>query len=113
MAGRTCASRGGVASLLIGARYVVVVCACFSAPSPSACGGGWGVRPADGLVRVVSPAQAAGWDVCRHGCRYDQLGPALVATRDGDTIRIGPGVYTGGLTITTSVTLVGPAKEPR
>ena len=62
------------------------------------------------LSGVVSPAQAAGWDVCRHGCRYDQLGPALVAARDGDTIRIGPGVYTGGLTITTSVTLVGSGK---
>ena len=62
------------------------------------------------LSGVVSPAQAAGWDVCRHGCRYDQLGPALVVARGGDTIRIGPGVYTGGLTITTSVSLVGSGK---
>ena len=60
---------------------------------------------------AVSPAGAAGWDVCAHGCRYDQVGPALAASRDGDTIRIAPGVYTGGLTITTSVTLVGSGRD--
>lgn len=59
---------------------------------------------------VSTAAAAGGWDVCRHGCRYDQLGPALAASRDGDTIRIGPGVYAGGLTITTSVILVGAGK---
>ena len=63
------------------------------------------------LSGVVGPAVAAGWDVCAHGCRHDQVGPALAASRAGDTIRVGPGVYTGGLTITTSVTLVGAGKN--
>ena len=60
---------------------------------------------------AVSPVDAAGWDVCAHGCRYDQVGPALAAARDGDTIRVGPGVYTGGLTITTSVNLMGSGRD--
>ena len=59
---------------------------------------------------AASPVNAAGWDVCSRGWRYDQLGPALAAARDGATIRVGPGVYAGGLTITTSVTLVGSGK---
>ena len=49
---------------------------------------------------AVSPVDAAGWEVCSHGCRYDQVGPALAAARKGDTIRVGPGLYAGGLTIT-------------
>ena len=59
---------------------------------------------------TVSLVDAAGWDVCSRGCRYDQLGPALAAARDGATIKVGPGVYAGGLAITTSVTLVGSGK---
>ena len=60
---------------------------------------------------AVSPVDAAGWDVCARGCPYDQVGPALAVARDGDTIRVGPGVYKGGLTITTSVTLVGSGRD--
>lgn len=60
---------------------------------------------------AAGSAVAGGWDVCVNGCRYDQVGPALEAAREGDTIRIGPGVYEGGLTITTSVTLVGSGKD--
>jgi hypothetical protein len=60
---------------------------------------------------AISPAGASGWDVCAHGCRYDQVGPALAAAGDGDTIRVGPGTYMGGLTITTSLTLVGSGRD--
>lgn len=60
---------------------------------------------------VGSPVDAAGWDVCTHGCRYSQIGPALTAARDGESIRVGPGVYRGGLTIAKSVQLVGAGRH--
>ena len=64
------------------------------------------------FVGSTSSAAAGGrWDVCREGCRYQQIGPALAAAGDGDTIRVGPGIYTAGLTITASVTLVGAGRH--
>jgi hypothetical protein len=38
---------------------------------------------------------------------YPTLSAALAASKDGDTIQVGPGTFTGGVTILDSVTLVG------
>ena len=40
---------------------------------------------------------------------YSTVQAALGAAQDGDTIRIGPGTYAGGITVTKSVELVGVA----
>jgi hypothetical protein len=57
---------------------------------------------------LTAPASAsATLNVCPNGCLYTQLAPALAAADDGDTIRIGPGTYDGGVTIDVSVRLVG------
>jgi hypothetical protein len=45
--------------------------------------------------------------VCKSGCPYTQIAPALADAKSGDTVKIGPGTYAGGLTINTSVELVG------
>lgn len=50
---------------------------------------------------------AATLNVCASGCPYAQIGPALAEAHDGDTVRVGPGRYAGGLTIAASVKLVG------
>jgi hypothetical protein len=52
-------------------------------------------------------ASAATLNVCPSGCPYTQLAPALAAAKDGDTIKIAPGTYAGGVTIDVSVKLVG------
>ena len=52
-------------------------------------------------------AAATTLTVCPSGCAYSQVGPALAAANDGDTIKIGAGTYTGGLTINASVKLIG------
>jgi hypothetical protein len=52
-------------------------------------------------------AAAATLNVCPSGCPYTQLAPALAAAQNGDTIRVGPGTYDGGVTIDVSVKLVG------
>jgi hypothetical protein len=59
------------------------------------------------LLLASGPASAATLNVCPSGCQYTQLAPALAAAGDGDTIRIGPGTYDGGVTIDVSVSLVG------
>jgi hypothetical protein len=59
------------------------------------------------LVFAVGQASAATLNVCPSGCPYTQLAPALAAAHDGDTIKIGPGTYDGGVTIDVSVKLVG------
>jgi hypothetical protein len=59
------------------------------------------------LVLGVGQASAATLNVCPSGCPYTQLAPALAAAHDGDTIKIGPGTYDGGVTIDVSVKLVG------
>jgi hypothetical protein len=55
----------------------------------------------------VGRASAATLNVCPSGCPYAQLAPALAAAKDGDTIKIAPGTYAGGVTIDVSVKLVG------
>jgi hypothetical protein len=52
-------------------------------------------------------ASAATLTVCPSGCQYSQIGPAVAAARSGDTIRIGPGTYQGGIAIDASVRLAG------
>lgn len=51
-------------------------------------------------------ASAATLHVCGT-CAYTQLGPALAAAHNGDTIKVASGTYPGGITIDKSVTLVG------
>jgi hypothetical protein len=76
------------------------------------------VRAAAGLVLAVTavpvvlaagaePAAAATLTVCKHGCQFSQIAPAVAAATGGDTIRVGPGTYTGGITIGVSVHLAG------
>jgi hypothetical protein len=62
-------------------------------------------------VAVVTPASAAQLTVCKSGCPYTEVGPALAAAHDGDTIRVGAGVYAGGLHITKSVTVIGAGRD--
>ena len=45
--------------------------------------------------------------MCKHGCPFTQIGSAIAAATSGDTIRIGPGTYEGGITIDISLQLVG------
>src|SRR5215467_6930772 len=52
-------------------------------------------------------ASAATLTVCPSGCQYRQIGPAVAAARNGDTIQVGPGTYQGGITINVSVKLAG------
>jgi hypothetical protein len=52
-------------------------------------------------------ASAATLTVCPSGCQYSQIGPAVAAARNGDTIKVGPGTYQGGITIDVSVKLAG------
>ena len=59
------------------------------------------------LLLVAAQASAATLNVCPSGCPYTQLAPALGAAHDGDTIRLGPGTYDGGVTIDVSVKLAG------
>jgi hypothetical protein len=59
------------------------------------------------LLLASGQASAATLNVCPSGCPYTQLAPALAAADNGDTIRIGPGTYDGGVTIDVSVKLVG------
>src|SRR5215470_7931699 len=59
------------------------------------------------LMLASGQASAATPNVCPSGCPYTQLAPALVAADDGDTIRIGPGTYDGGVTINVNVKLAG------
>jgi len=55
-------------------------------------------------------ASAATLTVCTAGpptCQFATVSAALAASSDGDTILVGPGSFTGGVTITTDVNLVG------
>jgi hypothetical protein len=64
---------------------------------------------AAGLVSTSFPsiAYAATLHVCPRGCRFHQLAPAIAAASFGDTIKVGPGTYKGGVTIDKSIKLVG------
>jgi hypothetical protein len=59
------------------------------------------------LLVGARQASAATLNVCQSGCPFTQLAPALAAAHSGDTIRIGPGTYAGGVTIDVSVKLAG------
>ena len=59
------------------------------------------------LLLGAGQASAATLNVCQSGCAYAQLAPALAGAQNGDTIKIGPGTYAGGVTMDVSVTLVG------
>jgi hypothetical protein len=59
------------------------------------------------LLLAAGQASAATLDVCHSGCPYSEPAPAVAAAKDGDTIRIGPGTYAGGLTIDVSVDVIG------
>jgi hypothetical protein len=65
------------------------------------------------IVAAAALATAAGGesaqgDLCVGGPHcYPTIQAALNAAHDGDTIRIGPGTFTGGVTILHSVTLAG------
>src|SRR2546422_10796701 len=52
-------------------------------------------------------AAAATLTVCPSGCAFSQIAPALAAAKNGDTISIGAGTYTGGLTIDKNGKLLG------
>jgi hypothetical protein len=56
-------------------------------------------------------ASAATLKVCPSGCRFSQIGPAVAAAGNGDTIRIGPGTYRGGIRVDVSVRLVGAGPQ--
>jgi hypothetical protein len=63
---------------------------------------GWG-----GTSLVAHPALAASLCVgSGPGC-YPTIQPAVNAAHNGDVIHIGPGTFTGGITITKSVTIIG------
>src|SRR5262249_44842217 len=49
--------------------------------------------------------------VCASGCAYDTVGAALAAAADGDTISIAAGTYSGGLTITKNVSILGAGAQ--
>ena len=58
---------------------------------------------------AASAAAATGDTICvghRSGC-YTTIQAAVDAANDGDTIKIGPGTFAGGITITKSVRIVG------
>jgi hypothetical protein len=59
------------------------------------------------LLIGAGRALAETLNVCPSGCPFTQLAPALAAAKDGDTIKIAPGTYAGGVTIDVSVRLVG------
>src|ERR1700751_2824133 len=60
------------------------------------------------LVWAGAAAATAGTlTVCPSGCPYNQIGPAVAPAKDGDTIKVGPGTYQGGITIDVSVRLAG------
>ena len=63
------------------------------------------------LLLAAGQASAATPDVCQSGCPYTQLTPALAAAHAGDTIKIGRGTYTGGVTIDVSVKIVGAGRS--
>jgi hypothetical protein len=59
------------------------------------------------LAAGAEPAGAATLTVCKHGCQFSQIAPAVAAAKSGDTIRVGPGTYQGGIRIGVSLRLAG------
>jgi nitrous oxidase accessory protein NosD len=60
-------------------------------------------------VAIIAPvtAAAATLDVCADGCAFSELGPALEAARNGDTVHVAAGTYLGGVTIDASIKVQG------
>jgi hypothetical protein len=56
---------------------------------------------------AVAPASAATLNVCPHGCAYSQVADAVSAARNGDTVNVAAGRYTGGFTISKDLALSG------
>ena len=56
-------------------------------------------------------ASAATLTVCPSGCQFSQIAPAVAAASNGDTVRIGPGRYAGGIMIGISVRLAGAGAD--
>ncbi len=63
--------------------------------------------PAAATLLGAGTASAATLHVCKSGCPYREIAPAIAAARNGDTITIGPGLYRGGITVDVSVRLAG------
>jgi hypothetical protein len=59
------------------------------------------------MLAAPGRVAAATLKVCPSGCPYSQIGPALHDAASGDTIRVGPGTYAGGITIERNVRLIG------
>src|SRR5271166_3799637 len=59
------------------------------------------------LFAGATRASATTLSVCQHGCPYTQIAPAVAAATSGDTIRVGPGTYAGGITIDINLQLIG------
>jgi hypothetical protein len=66
-----------------------------------------------GLVAAAAAAAGSGTvaaatlTVCPSGCAFSQIGPAVAAAKNGDTIAVAAGTYQGGITIDVSVNLTG------
>src|SRR5438876_3013007 len=66
-----------------------------------------------GLVAAATTAAGSGsaaaatLTVCPSGCAFNQIGPAVAAAKNGDTIAVAAGTYQGGITIDVSVKLTG------
>ena len=66
-----------------------------------------------GLLVVAATAAGSGQSsaatlsVCPSGCAFSQVAAAAAAAKDGDTISVAPGTYSGGFTIDVSVKLAG------
>lgn len=62
-----------------------------------------------GLSAVALPAHAAPAEhtVCASGCDFTTIQPAVNAAVAGDVVSVGPGTYTGSVTIAKAITLQG------
>ena len=60
------------------------------------------------LLAEAEPASAATLTVCPHGCQFSQIAPAVAAAHNGDVIRIGPGIYAGGIGSSVQLAGAGP-----
>ena len=62
-------------------------------------------------VNATLPAGASTTvNVCRAGCAYHQIAPALAAARPRDVVDVAPGTYVGGFSITKDLTLHGAGR---